>query len=90
VTKIKLSVMVLIETEDSRLFPENIDVSTAANTARLRRAVIENLPLVTRIVAVMGEEEARLMMAAHHHAMRQSGADKLFRPPPDYVPPTRD
>ena len=84
-----LAVMVLIETDDPRLFPENIDVSSAAKTAALRAAVVRNLPDVRRVVMVTSENEAMLMCYAHEEAMKQVGLRRLH-PPSDYVPPTCD
>lgn len=86
-----IAVMVLIETDDPRLDPHHIDSSTAKNAAELRRAVIENLPKLTRVVMVMPEEAARLMAYAHRAALEATGQkDKISRPPSDYVPPTRE
>jgi hypothetical protein len=84
-----MAVVVLIETDDPRIGPENM--STAGDVARMRKAVIENLPRLTRVVAVMPEEMAGMMMEAHEMAMSLAGAESLLhRPPADYVPPTRD
>jgi hypothetical protein len=88
-TKRSLAVIVLIETEDSRLFPEHVNVSTPRQTAQLRKAVLDNLSNVTRIVAVMSEDNARLMCAAHDAGMRAIG-ELVPYPPKSYVPPTRD
>jgi hypothetical protein len=84
-----VAVMILVDTTDSRLFPENVDVSTAKNTATLRRVVLDNLANVTRIVMVMEEATAQVMALAHDLAARESGLT-INRPPADYVPPTRD
>lgn len=89
-TKHRLAVMVIIETDDERLAPETIDLSTAAKTAAIRRAVVANLPNLTRVVMVMPEEAARLMLFAHNQAARESGLDLIQRPPADYVAPTRE
>lgn len=84
-----IAVICLIETDDPRIDPEKM--RSAGDVARMRKAVIENLPKLTRIVAVMPEELARLMVSAHDIAMSLSGADSLIhRPPAGYVPPTRD
>lgn len=81
-------VVAQIETDDPRLFPDNIDISTAESTATLRRLVIEHLAHVTRIIAVTSEENMRLMFAAHEYALRSIGeGDLLRRPPADYRPP---
>jgi hypothetical protein len=81
-TQRSLAVMIVIETEDARLFPENMDNATVAATQALRAAVIDALPGLSRVVAVMDEEEARLMVSAHAMAARQAGLDALFSHPP--------
>lgn len=93
-TKRTLAVMTIIETEDARLFPENLDVSTLDAVQATRAAVIANLPNVRRVVVLMDEEEARLMLAAHALAAERSGLEDMFRVPPvayrapfDIVPP---
>lgn len=84
-----IACLVLIETDDPRLFPENVDVARPAKAAALRKAVIDNLPKLTRVVMVMEEETAQLMCAAHDIAARESGLT-VNRPPAGYIPPTRD
>jgi hypothetical protein len=84
-----IACMVLIETDDPRLFPENISVTTPAKAAALRKAVINNLPKLTRVVMVLEEETARIMCAAHDIASQAAGLDRVV-PPAGYVPPTRD
>lgn len=84
-----IACLVLIETDDPRLFPENIGVESAAKTAGLRKAVLDNLPKLTRVVAVMDEETARLMALVHQLASKGAGLDRVT-PPAGYVPPTRD
>lgn len=79
-----IAAMVILEMD-----PEKIDVSTAAGTAGLRKAILDNLCNVRRVVAVMTEEEARLMCEAHDAALRAIGG-MIRRPPADYVPPTRE
>jgi hypothetical protein len=82
------AVTVLIETDDPRIDPGKLQ--TVSGVAAMRRAIIENLPKLTRVVAVQPEEEARLMFAAHDMACRESGLLGITRPPADFVPPTRD
>jgi hypothetical protein len=86
--KKSIAVMVLLETDDKRLDPERLDVSTAAKAAAIRKAVIDNLPHLTRVVMVLPEETAKLMSAAHNIAAREAGFHPQ-RPPFDYVPPSR-
>jgi hypothetical protein len=83
-----IAVTVLIETDDPRLDLTRISVATAAQAAALRRAVIENLPKLTRVVSVMSEQEARLMHYAHR-LVAQAADVEIMHPPKDYVPPTR-
>jgi hypothetical protein len=84
-----VAVMVLIETDDPNLMPENVDVHTPARAARLRKAVMDNLPKVSRVVMVLEEDTARLMCAAHDLAAEAAGLS-VRRPPRSYIPPTRD
>ena len=84
-----LAVIVLVETDDPALQASNIDVRTVTGVSKLRRAVVKALPKLTRVVAVMDEEQARIMMMAHDRAVRESGASALW-PPSSYVPPTND
>jgi hypothetical protein len=84
VAKQSIAALVLIEMD-----PDTFDVSTAGSTAALRKAVLDNLCNATRLVAVMTEDEARLMMAAHEAGLRALGGE-INRPPADYIPPTRD
>ena len=81
-----LAVIVLIETDDPLLV--HPDISSVGKVERLRRAVIKALPKLTRVVAVMDEEQARWMMFAHNNAVRESGADVMW-PPSAYVPPVK-
>jgi hypothetical protein len=83
-----IAVLVLLETDDPVLQPANLDVSSVQAVSRLRRAVVKALPKLTRVVAVMDEEQARLMMFAHNRAVQESGADILW-PPSAYVPPDK-
>jgi hypothetical protein len=80
----RIAALVLIETDDPRLFPDNISVGTVAETAALRQAVIENLPKVARVIFLAEENTAELMALAHEAAMQAA------RPPADYVAPGRD
>lgn len=87
--KQSIAVMVLIETDDPRLDPSTINVNTTKATATLRQAVIDNLPSLTRVVAVMPEENARLMMSTHD-LLSEAVGHPAHRPPRRYVPPTRE
>lgn len=68
---------------------KSLDVSSAAATARLRQAVIANVRRLTRVVMVTSEETARLICYAHDIASHAAGRGN-DRPPPDYVPPSRE
>jgi hypothetical protein len=85
--KRSIAALVLFESDDQRLFIENLDVSTPAKVDWLRAAVVRNLAKLTRVVMVTSEEEARLMMAAHEAILRATGPNgaQLLRPPRDYV-----
>jgi hypothetical protein len=82
-----VAVMLIVRTSDAAMFPENLDLSTVRSTKALRRAVIANLPKVSRVVSVMDEETARVMCAAHAYAADVSGFTQIRRPPPDYRGP---
>lgn len=79
-----IAVLVLLDTDDPHLDPEQIDVGTVRSAASVRAAVVASLPKLTRVVAVMPEEQARLMMAA------LEAVSKTSRPPKSYVAPSRE
>jgi len=83
-----LAVIVLLESDDPVLEPKSLDVSTVDAVTKLRRAVVKALPKLTRVIAVMDEEQARAMMMAHQMAVTESGASVLW-PPATYVPPKK-
>jgi hypothetical protein len=56
-----LVAVIVLETDDVRLFPENVEVPIAV----ARKALIENLPRLTGVIAITDEEVARLVFAAH-------------------------
>jgi hypothetical protein len=58
--------MVVLEVEDPLLCPRT-------DVAVLRAAVVAALPGLSRVMAIMGESEARLMMGAHQMALQASG-----------------
>jgi hypothetical protein len=80
-----IAALVILETDDPRLDPDGVSVSTVAGTSDLRRAVIENLPNLTRVVMLMTEPAARLLT----DASKASGISVNY-PPRGFVPPTRD
>jgi hypothetical protein len=91
--KHKLIVMVQIETDDPRLAPSADMVATAERAKEVRQAVIDNLPRLTRLIAVLPEEHARLLMMLHEahgkELAKHTGTSGAFvRPPADYKPPT--
>lgn len=84
-----IAVFVLIETDNPRLFPENIDVSTVPAAARLRMDVLKEMPdSVTRVMFVCHETMARAMCDATDQVAKKFGFPPE-RPPQDYIPPTR-
>jgi hypothetical protein len=84
--------MLRIETNDPRLAEDAISVDTARDSARLRRAVLQHLPKdVTRVIAVFPVEHAEMLMLLHEAVGKElMGEPVADRPPPDYVPPTRE
>lgn len=90
--KREVAVLVIVETSDPTLFPENLDVSTAKATAALRRAAVKALARVQRVVVVMHPDEARIMCQTHNEVLGRmsEGERRVLFPPADYVPPTRE
>jgi hypothetical protein len=82
-----IACMVLIETDDPRLKEPDRSVQTVGGAQAVRQAVIDNLPKLTRVIAIIPEEEARFMCMAHERAMAASGLGKFTRPPTEYVSP---
>lgn len=82
--------LVIIQTDDARFDPAKLSPYTAAKAADIRRAVIDNLPHLERVIAIMSEPEARAMMKLHEAIKLGLDVGDVLRPPPDYVPPTRD
>lgn len=82
-----VAVMLIVRTTDAAIFPENFNLSGLRASKALRRAVIANLPKVTRVIAVMDEDSARLMFTAHSIAAQASGLGTILRPPSDYRAP---
>lgn len=82
---------------------EALDSGEARHFAFVRRAMLQRLPKdVARLVAVFPVEHAKLLMLLHEamgddiaahlraHGIETSATGVAVRPPPDYVPPTRD
>lgn len=80
-----IACLVLIDTDDPRIL--DFDPSTAEKAAEIRAAVVENLPRLTRVIAIMPEFESRAMMMAHDFALENSGLGRVLRPPKGYVAP---
>ncbi len=86
-----LAIMLVVETDDPRLMPEALADWSAARVSRARAAVLAALPdAVTRVIAIMPVEQAQLLMMVHEAVGKEIGAPEPLRPPPSYVPPTRD
>jgi hypothetical protein len=49
--------------------------------------VIDALPSLTRVVAVLPESEARLMLRAHDIAVSEMAGGQIDAPPRDYIAP---
>lgn len=91
-------IVVELETDNPLLDPDKIDVSTVEAAQALRQAVVDSLPGLTRVMAVLPLGTAKLMMHAHEVASRakplvcaeEAGlAHTVQRPPPAYRPPPR-
>jgi hypothetical protein len=96
-------VMLQITTDDPRLSEtrliEALHSGKAEGFAAARTAVMQRLPEdVTRLIAVMPVEQARLLMMLHESVgsdiagyLRKAGFEvedpEFRRPPPDYIPP---
>ena len=97
-------VVLQVETHDPRLSLDAIHeaLKTAGSMARMRHTVLQHLPKdVTRLIAIMPVNEARMLMMLHEAAgaeianmLREMGIPigdtNFIRPPPDYVPPTTE
>jgi hypothetical protein len=93
VAKNTVVVMVQVETDDPRLTPAGLvaSVGSARGTQAMRDIVLSHLPgAVTRLIAVMPEHQARMLMMLHEAVGARLGDGPFVRPPPGYVPPTRD
>jgi hypothetical protein len=90
----RFAVMLVVETDDRALSEDAIVTAlrTAAGTARMRHNVLKSLPgSVQRLVAVFPEDHAQMLMMVHTAIGEDlTGEEQYERPPPDYVPPTRD
>jgi hypothetical protein len=85
--------IVQIETSDPRLSEESLGRihDSARNVAIVRAAVLQHLAKdVQRLIAVMPIEEARTLMLLHEAVGDELGVEVASRPPPGYIPPTRD
>ena len=82
-----VAVMLIIRSDDTRLDPSRLDVSTEAAATSLRDAVLDNVGNIQRVVCVMPVDTAKLMTAAHEIAVEASGMKKIQRPPPSYASP---
>ena len=75
-----VAAMVVIDTDDQRLLAiDRIDAGTPDGQALMRRLVIEHMPRVVRVVAVMHEEVAVMMFAAHEIASKGLDLDGVLR-----------
>jgi hypothetical protein len=87
--KYSVAVMIQIDTNDERLNPHNISARTVADAAQLRRAVMDNLDDLSRVIVVMTIGTAEIITRAHAALMQERGG-RVEYPPKAYVPPTRD
>jgi hypothetical protein len=98
-------VMLQVTTSDARLseqaVAESLGTGKASAFAKLRHAVLQHVPRdVSRVIALMPVEHAKLLMQLHeafgdeivaHLKAAGIKADEdgtILRPPADYVPPT--
>jgi hypothetical protein len=65
-----IAVTFVIETDDPRLAPENVDLSSDVGRHLAREAAMDNLYRPSRVVAVMNQTEAEVMLAAMEHVRR--------------------
>jgi hypothetical protein len=81
----RICVILELLTDDPRLDPERVDVSTSRAAGEARRAVVAALPgTVERVVAIMRVETAKLILATHEAACDAAGlSDVIQRPPWD-------
>jgi hypothetical protein len=89
------AVLLQVTTNDPRLTEAKLNAAMengrAGAFAAIRHAVLSRLPKdVERLVAVLPIEHMRALMLLHEAVGDELGAEPFGRPPPDYVPPTRD
>jgi hypothetical protein len=75
----KFIAMVQIETDDPRLTIERVvgGVRTAQGASEMRQAILEQLPhRVTRLVACMRVEQARLLLRLHEAVGKELGVQQ--------------
>ena len=77
--KQSIVVMVQLETDDPRLIPEAISDGTPKDPTVVREAVVAALPSVQRVLLLMHEKHARMMVEGHINAMRMIGEGDLVR-----------
>ena len=96
----RFAVMLVLDTADPRLTGEAIEaaMTTPRGVDQLRRAIMQHLPKdVVRVAAVFPVDHAKLLLELHLAVgadIRKEllGDDEpvFIRPPPGYVPPTRE
>jgi hypothetical protein len=89
------AVLLQVTTNDPRLTEEKLASALESTSpgafAAIRHAVLSRLPKdVERLIAVLPIEHMRALMLLHEAVGDTLGADPFVRPPPGYVPPTRD
>ena len=80
----RIVVMLTMDTDDPLLDPAKIDVSTSGDNEALRVAVVNSMPGLVGVNAVMHPRAARLMVTAHIVASEASGLGEVRRAPTSY------
>lgn len=88
------AVLLIVETSDPRLSAERLaeTADSPANTAQVRRAVLQHLPKdVRRVAAVMPIEHAKALILLHEAVGHEiTGASSIVPRHPDYVAPSTE
>lgn len=83
-----IACIVLVETDNPLLIDPGEALKTPKGTLAMRQAVIDALPNLTRVIAVLTEESAQFMCMAHEYALDASGLGHFVgKPPEGYVSP---
>lgn len=84
-----VAMVLLEEVTDPRLDPRHLNAMALdpSRPAVIREAILEALPKLTRVIAIMPPEHAQFMMQLADHVASEVTGEQPIRPHPDYKPP---